>query len=174
MVDTSMSDTSSAHDPHAAAPAEPPPVRELAHLYNRAVRGLRERGVKLLLHLCFGNFQGRPRTARSYHTLFPHILEARCDQFVLEFAGREMAEARLWEEFAVDRELGAGVVDVKAFYPESPAQVAARIRTLIAHVPAERLWINPDCGLNHSARWVAAAKLRAMVAGAKIVRAELT
>jgi 5-methyltetrahydropteroyltriglutamate--homocysteine methyltransferase len=137
------------------------------------VRGLRERGVKLLLHLCFGNFQGRPRTARSYHTLFPGVLEAQCDQLVLEFAGREMSEAGLWQEFAIDRELGAGVVDVKSFYPESAAQVGERIRWLLRHVPADRLWLNPDCGLNHSARWVAAAKLRALVAGARIVRAEL-
>jgi 5-methyltetrahydropteroyltriglutamate--homocysteine methyltransferase len=65
------------------------------------------------------------------------------------------------------------VVDVKSFYPESAAQVAERIHRLLRHVPAERLWLNPDCGLNHSARWVAAAKLRALVAGARIVRAEL-
>jgi 5-methyltetrahydropteroyltriglutamate--homocysteine methyltransferase len=160
-------------DPHAASEAEPPPARALAQLYNQAVRGLRERGVKLLLHLCFGNFQGRPRTARSYHTLFPDILEAQCDQFVLEFAGREMSEAELWQEFAVDRELGAGVVDVKSFYPESASQVAERIRRLLKHVPAERLWLNPDCGLNHSARWVAAAKLQALVAGTQLVRSEL-
>ncbi len=78
-----------------AGAAEPPPAAELAQFYNLAVAGLRERGVKLLLHLCFGNFHGRPRTARSYRTLFPDILRAQCDQFVLEFAGREMAAADL-------------------------------------------------------------------------------
>jgi 5-methyltetrahydropteroyltriglutamate--homocysteine methyltransferase len=150
-----------------------PPARDLAQLYNAAVSGLRERGVKLLLHLCFGNYQGRPRTARSYRTLFPGVLEARCDQLVLEFANREMAEADLWTELGVDRELGAGVVDVKSFYPESAAEVAGRIRRLLRHVPAERLWINPDCGFNHTPRWVAVAKLRAMVEGTRIVRAEL-
>jgi 5-methyltetrahydropteroyltriglutamate--homocysteine methyltransferase len=153
--------------------AEPPPAGELAHLYNAAVAGLRERGVKLLLHLCFGNFHGRPRTARSYRTLFPGVLEARCDQFVLEFAGRELAELDLWREYAIDRELGAGVVDVKAFYPETAAQVAARIRQTLRYVPAEKLWLNPDCGFNHSARWVCAAKLNALVAGTRLARADL-
>jgi methionine synthase II (cobalamin-independent) len=33
--------------------------------------------------------------------------------------------------------------------------------------------INPDCGLRHLAPDVALAKLRAMVAGAALVRAEL-
>ncbi|HEV2125174.1 MAG TPA: cobalamin-independent methionine synthase II family protein [Chloroflexota bacterium] len=156
-----------------SAEMEPPPAAELAYFYNQAVWGLRERGVKLLLHLCFGNFQGRPRTARSYRTLFPGILEAQCDQFVLEFAGRELSEIDLWQEYAVDRELGAGVVDVKSFYPESTDQVAERIRRALRHVPPERLWINPDCGFNHSARWICAAKLNVMVAAARAVRAEV-
>ena len=153
--------------------AEPPPAGELAHLYNAAVAGLRERGVKLLLHLCFGNFHARPRTARSYRTLFPAVLAAQCDQFVLEFAGRELAEIDLWREYAIDRDLGAGVVDVKAFYPETAAQVAARIRQTLRYVPAEKLWLNPDCGFNHSARWVCAAKLNALVAGTRLARADL-
>ncbi|MBI3971488.1 MAG: cobalamin-independent methionine synthase II family protein [Chloroflexi bacterium] len=153
--------------------AEPPPATELAQLYNAAVAGLRERGVKLLLHLCFGNFHGRPRTARSYATLFPDVLVAQCDQFVLEFAGRELAEIDLWQRLSIDRELGAGVIDVKSFYPETPEQVAGRIRRLLQLVPAGKLWLNPDCGFNHSARWVCAAKLHALVEGTRLVRREL-
>lgn len=154
-------------------PAEAPPARELATLYNRAVAGLRERGVKLILHLCFGNFHARPRTARSYRTLFPDVLAAQCDQFMLEFAGRELSEIELWTEFGIDRELGAGVVDVKSFYPETTELVAWRVRRLLDHVPAERLWLNPDCGFNHAARWVCIAKLVALVDGVRRVRAEL-
>jgi 5-methyltetrahydropteroyltriglutamate--homocysteine methyltransferase len=40
-------------------------------------------------------------------------------------------------------------------------------------VPAEKLWINPDCGFNPTPRWVALPKLEAMVEGTKIVRREL-
>lgn len=156
-----------------ASGAEAPPAAELARLYNLAVAGLRERGVKLLLHLCFGNFHGRPRTARSYRTLFPGVLAAQCDQFVLEFSGREMSEADLWRTLEIDRELGAGVVDIKSFYPETPEQVAARVRRLLEFVPADKLWLNPDCGFNHSARWVCAAKLNALVEGTRIVRQEI-
>ena len=39
--------------------------------------------------------------------------------------------------------------------------------------PAEKLWINPDCGFNPTPRWVALPKLKAMVEGTKIVRREL-
>ena len=51
--------------------------------------------------------------------------------------------------------------------------VAERIRKTIQVVPAEKLFILPDCGLFHLPRDVAFAKLRAMVEGARIVRKEL-
>jgi 5-methyltetrahydropteroyltriglutamate--homocysteine methyltransferase len=52
--------------------------------------------------------------------------------------------------------------------------VAGRIRAALIHVAADRLWIAPDCGMKYHARDVALGKLRAMVAGAHIVRRELT
>ena len=52
-------------------------------------------------------------------------------------------------------------------------EVADRIRRALEYVPAERLMINPDCGLRHLAPEVARQKLRAMVAGAALVRNEL-
>ena len=51
--------------------------------------------------------------------------------------------------------------------------MAARIREVLKYVRPEKLWINPDCGLFETPRWIGVAKLRAMVAGAKIVRQEL-
>ena len=151
-------------------------VTEMVGLFNRAAEGVSGRpGVRVALHLCFGNFRGHSRTSpQSYRHLFPGILDARCDQFVLEFANRELADLEMWREFAIDRELGAGLVDVKSFYLERPEEIAARLRRALEYVPPEKLWVNPDCGFNHSARWVAAAKLRAMVQGARIVRKELS
>ena len=92
---------------------------------------------------------------------------------MLEFANREMHESDLWKEFAVEKELGAGVVDVKSFYVETPEDVAERIREILKYVPAERLYINPDCGFFQLPRWLSSLKLEAMVAGTKIVRREM-
>jgi methionine synthase II (cobalamin-independent) len=47
------------------------------------------------------------------------------------------------------------------------------IRRALEYVPADRLMVNPDCGLRHLAPEVAIAKLHAMVAGVAMVRAEL-
>ena len=56
---------------------------------------------------------------------------------------------------------------------ETGEQVAGRIRAALAHVSADRLVVSPDCGFKYLDRSVAFAKLLAMVAGARVVRAEL-
>jgi 5-methyltetrahydropteroyltriglutamate--homocysteine methyltransferase len=145
--------------------------QEMARLYNKATEGVK---AKLAFHVCFGNRFGRSRFDRTYRPYLPGLLEARCDQFVLEFAGREMAELDFWAQYAKDgRELGAGVVDVKGFYPESAEDVAERIRRVLKVWPAEKLTVNPDCGFGWSPRAMCNGKLAALAAGARLVRKEL-
>jgi 5-methyltetrahydropteroyltriglutamate--homocysteine methyltransferase len=148
----------------------PGQVKEWVDLYNASVEGV---NAKLALHVCFGNLGSRPRGKRTYKWMFPELLEVNAEQLVLEFANREMSESDLWTEFGVDKELGAGVVDVKSFHVEKPEDVAERIRTLLKHVEPERLYVSPDCGFFQIPRWLAYLKLEAMVAGTEIVRQEL-
>jgi 5-methyltetrahydropteroyltriglutamate--homocysteine methyltransferase len=143
---------------------------EFVTLFNRTVEGV---DAKIGVHLCFGNFVGRPVAKRTYRPLFPYILDMKADQFALEFANREMAEIGIWREFANEKELAAGLVDVKNYYVETPEDVAERIRQTLQYIPAEKLTITPDCGFSQTARWAARAKLKAMVGGTKIVRKEL-
>jgi 5-methyltetrahydropteroyltriglutamate--homocysteine methyltransferase len=143
---------------------------EMARLFNLATDGVK---AKLAFHVCFGNRFGRSRFDRSYRPYFPGLLKARAEQFVLEFASREFAELDLWAEYGKDRELGAGIIDVKGFYPETPEDVAQRIRRALAVCPPERLMLNPDCGFGWSPRYICNQKLRALAAGAAIVRREL-
>ena len=148
----------------------PGSVGDWVALYNACVEGV---DAKLALHVCFGNLGSRPRGKRSYRWMFPDLLDAKADQLVFEYANREMSEIDLWKEFGVDRELGAGVVDVKSFYVETADDVAERIRQILEYVPADRLYINPDCGFFQLPRWLSYLKLEALVAGTKIVRSEL-
>ena len=145
--------------------------QEMARLFNLATEGIE---AKLAFHICFGNRFGRARFNRRYSDYFPGALEARAHQFVLEFASRELAEIEKWKEWNDGRELGAGLVDVKSFYPEAPEDVAQRIRTVLHYADADKVYINPDCGFGWSPRYMALAKLEAMVAGAQIVRKELS
>jgi 5-methyltetrahydropteroyltriglutamate--homocysteine methyltransferase len=146
--------------------------QDIAGLVNRMVEGVE---AKIGLHICFGTGQGRPRAYnRSYRPLFPELLESRVDQFLLEFANREMAEIDLWQEYQPRQELVVGVIDQKAHLIETPEFVAERIRLALRTIPAEKLWISPDCGFATTAYWIAMGKLRAMVEGTAIVRRELT
>jgi len=145
--------------------------QDMARLFNKATEGVR---AKLAFHVCFGNRFGRSRFNRSYRPYFPGLLEARCDQFVLELAGREMAELDVLAQYAGEgRELGAGVIDVKGFYPETPENVAERIRRVLKVWPAERLYVNPDCGFGWSPRGMCNGKIAALAAGARLVRKDL-
>jgi 5-methyltetrahydropteroyltriglutamate--homocysteine methyltransferase len=125
------------------------------------------------LHVCYGNRYARPSWEGHYDFLFPAVLAARVDQLVLEFARKGPDDLRLIREHQWPSALGLGVIDVKSTSVESPELVAARIRQALAYVTPDKLMINPDCGLRHLAPDVARGKLRAMVAGAAIVRGEL-
>jgi len=145
--------------------------KRLVELYDRCFEGVAVE--RRFWHICFGTLEGFGFGERSYRTLFPAINSATADQLVFEFANREMAEIELWRELDCPKELGAGVLDLKNFYVESAELVARRIRRVLESVPAERVWINPDCGLARLPRHLAFAKLQALVAGAQHVRAEL-
>jgi 5-methyltetrahydropteroyltriglutamate--homocysteine methyltransferase len=145
-------------------------LEEFVKLFNRTVQGV---NAKIGIHLCFGNYVGRPVAKRSFEGVFPAILDVNASQFALEFANRELAEIDLWQRFPNDKELAAGLVDVKNYYVEKPDEVAARIRTALKYVAPDKLSITPDCGFSQTARWASRAKLKAMVEGTKIVRREL-
>jgi 5-methyltetrahydropteroyltriglutamate--homocysteine methyltransferase len=126
------------------------------------------------LHVCYGNRYARPLWEGHYDFLFPAVLSARVDQLVLEFARKGYADLPVLAKFGWDRDVGLGVIDVKDPEVESAELVARRIRTALELVPADRLMINPDCGLRHLTETQARAKLAAMVQGAAIVRDELS
>jgi len=85
-----------------------------------------------------------------------------------------MAEAELWSQYGGDKELVAGVVDVKGRSIETPEVIAGRIRTVLRHCAPEKLWLAPDCGFSQTPRWVGVKKLEALVRAAALVREELS
>ena len=125
------------------------------------------------MHMCFGNYRARAVGHRTYRPLFPHIGRARVNQLALEFASREMAEIELLAELPETMDVAVGLVDVKNTWVEPPELVAARIRTVLKHVPPERVSITPDCGFSQTARHIAVAKAKSLAEGARIIRREL-
>jgi 5-methyltetrahydropteroyltriglutamate--homocysteine methyltransferase len=127
-------------------------------------------------HFCMGNAWGNKlegMTAGGYREILPHYHRAKVDAYVLDFACREMADADLLRALPDDKRIHAGVIDVRTLEIEAPEQVAQRIRKVLKHIDAERVTLTTDCGLKQLPRVVAVQKLRALVAGAAMVRKTL-
>ena len=125
------------------------------------------------VHICYGNRYGKPSWEGSYRYLFPRILEVKVQQLTLEFGRRGGEDLDLFREFSPPFQLGVGVIDVKTQAVETPGMVAERIRKALEVLPAERIFVLPDCGCFHLPRDIAFAKLSAMVEGTRMVRKEL-
>jgi 5-methyltetrahydropteroyltriglutamate--homocysteine methyltransferase len=129
---------------------------------------------RLSTHLCFGNYKARAVGLRRYAPLFPAFFELPVQEVHLEMASREFAEIEIIHEIAErGTDIAVGIIDVKSYYIETPADVADRVRLCLKHAPAERLSFAPDCGLSQTARCAARQKLTNLVSGVAIVRKEL-
>ncbi len=147
-------------------------ARRFVEIFNRTVAPIVGK-CRLSTHLCFGNFKGRAVGLRRYAPMFPAFNDLTVDELHLEMASREFSEIAILEKIAPHLDVAVGIIDVKSYYIEPPEEVAARVRLCLQHAAAERLSFAPDCGLSQTARWAARQKLANMVAGVKIVRAEL-
>jgi 5-methyltetrahydropteroyltriglutamate--homocysteine methyltransferase len=133
--------------------------------------------AKIAWHFCFGNAWGNALSGifpTGYATVLPYFYDVPIDQFVLDFANREMVDVDLLKSLPDDKEVAVGVLDIRTTQIESPEQVAERIRKIIAVVPPERVYLTTDCGMKPLPRLVAKMKLKALVDGAKIVREEIS
>lgn len=147
------------------------PVR-FVEIFNRTVEPVVGK-CNLSTHLCFGNFKGRAVGPRQYAPMFPAFLQMTVDEIHVEMASREFAELEIIGAIAQHHHVAVGIIDVKSYYIETPADIADRVRRCLQYAPPERLSFAPDCGLSQTARWAARVKLQNMVAGTQIVRKEL-
>jgi 5-methyltetrahydropteroyltriglutamate--homocysteine methyltransferase len=159
-------------EPSMSSYADREDPERLVDVFNRTVEPVSGR-VYVGTHLCFGNYKGRAVGKRRYAPMFPAFLGLAADELHLEMASREFAELELIAEIGEQHDVGVGVIDVKSYYVETPADVEERIRLCLRYVEPERLSVSPDCGLSQMARWAAQQKLANMVEGARRVRGSL-
>ncbi len=157
-------------EPGLAHPTHDLSLVAAAQMLNRCMEGT---SARFGVHICFGNNGGRPVSNRSLERLLPAIDALIANELVLEFANREMAEIEVLGQLAGRFHIAAGVVDVKSFYVETGEDVARRLEKVLHHVPVEKLSATADCGFSALPRAVAREKMRALVAGAGMVRGGL-
>jgi 5-methyltetrahydropteroyltriglutamate--homocysteine methyltransferase len=142
-------------------------------IVNRTLGGV---AVRKSWHFCLGNAWGnrmQGMTAGGYAEILPHYYDVDVDEFVLDFACREMRDAAILKDLPREKSVAVGVIDVRSLEIEAPEQVAERIRAVLAFVPPERVTVTTDCGMKQLPRTCARQKLVSLVAGAQIVRKEL-
>ncbi len=133
-------------------------------------------GVKRSWHFCLGNVWGNKMqglTAAGYAQVVPHYFDANVDEFVLDFACREMEGVEFLKDLPAHKSVAAGVIDVRSLEIEPPEQVAQRIRKVLQYVPPQRVTLTTDCGMKQLPRYCAVQKLKSLVAAAAMVRKEL-
>lgn len=123
------------------------------------------------VHICFG-YAAMTKTRPEGYSFLPQMKDCRCDQISIETAQSKL-DTSILEELR-GKTIILGVLDLSDMSVESPETIAARIRRALPHVDAAKVVVAPDCGLKYLPREVAFGKMKAMVDGAAIVRAELS
>jgi len=143
---------------------------------HRAIEGL---ACTTAVHICYGygikanvDWKGTLGAEwRQYEQTFPLLARSRIGQVSLECANSRVPLSLLG--LLAGKDVLVGCIDVATETVETPEDVAATIRRALEHVPAARLFPCTNCGMVPLPRDVARAKLRALGAGARIVRREL-
>lgn len=152
-----------------AALREGLPLRRAAHAeyLDWAVRAFRiaSTGVadttQIHTHMCYSDFNDIIAAVAAMDADVTSIESARSDGRLLD----------AFRDFEFPGDIGPGVYDIHSPNVPEPAEILDRLRGMRARVPAERLWVNPDCGLKTRAWAEVRPALAAMVAAARALRA---
>ena len=112
-------------------------------------------------HMCYSEF----------NDIMAAIAAMDADVITIETSRSDMELLDAFEDFQYPNQIGPGVYDIHS--PNIPAaqQMIALIKKAAERIPAERLWVNPDCGLK-TRQWAEVVPaLTEMVAAARALRA---
>jgi len=114
-------------------------------------------------HMCYSEF----------NDVIESIAAMDADVITIETSRSDMALLDAFEAFAYPNDIGPGVYDIHSPRVPEVAQMVDLLRKAAKRIPAERLWVNPDCGLKTRGWPETEAALIHMVTAARQLRAEL-
>jgi len=133
---------------------------------NRALEGV---SGTTAVHICFG-YAAIIHQRPSGYSFLPELAGSPVQQVSIETAQSKLDTAVLQK--LPGKKIMIGCIDLSDMRVETPQQVADRIRRAIKYVKPEDVIVAPDCGMKYLPRDVAYGKMKAMVEGAKLLRAE--
>ncbi|HEY6821075.1 MAG TPA: hypothetical protein VI321_03585 [Burkholderiales bacterium] len=147
--------------------ARPEKAREYGlKALNRALEGI---SGTTAVHICFG-YAAIIHERPSGYSFLPELAGSPVKQISIETAQSNLDTAVLQK--LPGKKIMVGCIDLSHMGIESPETVVSRIRKALKYVKPEDVIVAPDCGMKYLPREVADGKLKAMVEGAKRLRAE--
>ncbi|NMY36650.1 MULTISPECIES: 5-methyltetrahydropteroyltriglutamate--homocysteine S-methyltransferase [unclassified Pseudomonas] len=113
-------------------------------------------------HMCYSEF----------NDVIKSIAAMDADVITIETSRSDMELLEAFEAFDYPNDIGPGVYDIHSPRVPDTAQMVTLLSKAAQRIPAERLWVNPDCGLKTRAWAETEAALINMVAAARKLRAE--
>ncbi|MFN3578940.1 MAG: 5-methyltetrahydropteroyltriglutamate--homocysteine S-methyltransferase, partial [Pseudomonas sp.] len=141
--------------------AQPAYLNWAATAFRLSASGVQDT-TQIHTHMCYSEFN--------------HILDSiaamDADVITIETSRSDMELLEAFSEFAYPNAIGPGVYDIHSPRVPQVAEMVRLLRKAAAVVPAERLWVNPDCGLKTRGWPETRAALQAMVSAAQQLRAD--
>ncbi|WP_041604198.1 5-methyltetrahydropteroyltriglutamate--homocysteine S-methyltransferase [Thioflavicoccus mobilis] len=115
-------------------------------------------------HMCYSEF----------NDIIASIADMDADVITIETSRSDMELLDAFDDFNYPNEIGPGVYDIHSPNIPTVAHMVELMRKAAERIPAERLWVNPDCGLKTRHWNEVIPALTNMVVAAKTLRATLS
>ena len=127
--------------------------------FRLAASGVRDE-TQVHTHMCYSEF----------NDILSAIAEMDADVITIETSRSQMELLDAFEDFEYPNEIGPGVYDIHSPNLPTVEEMAQLIRLAAERIPAERLWVNPDCGLKTRSWEEVEPALRNLVQAARVLR----
>ena len=114
-------------------------------------------------HMCYSEF----------NDIIAAIADMDADVITIETSRSDMELLDAFDHFNYPNEIGPGVYDIHSPNIPTEQHMVSLIKKAAERIPAERLWVNPDCGLKTRQWKEVLPALTNMVAAAKTLRATM-
>ena len=129
----------------------------------RLCHGKVQVGTQIHTHMCYSEFED----------IISEIDAMDADVITFEASRSKLTLLDALLENNFQTEVGPGVYDIHSPRVPSVEEIKEAIRLIVAKIPVEHVWVNPDCGLKTRGERETVASLQHMVQAAKEIRAEL-
>ena len=127
--------------------------------YKISANGVRDE-TQIHTHMCYSEF----------NDIIEAIAEMDADVITIETSRSDMELLDVFNEFNYPNEIGPGVYDIHSPNIPTVEQIVVLMKKAAQRIPAERLWVNPDCGLKTRGWKEVKPALTAMVTASRILR----